>query len=163
MNLEVEAGFGAVSAGVHRLDGLYSKMAQKQGTTYSFVQVYYILKFNRASTQKEISEIWQVPKQTVNNVIKKLTADKHIILVASKEDKREKKIKLTPLGEAYTQKLLTPFFELNEAACKRVGIDLINKLSIDFSALGDAVELEMELKEVSAKWEKKTKNKKEKK
>ena len=163
MNSEIEAGLGAVSAGVHRLDGLYSKLAQKQGTTYSFVQIYYILKFNRASTQKEISDIWQVPKQTVNNVIKKLIADKHISLKVNKEDKREKNIVLTPLGEKYTDGLLKPFFELNETVGKRLGMDFIKKLAIDFSALGDAVELEIELKEVSTKWENKTKNKKEKK
>jgi len=153
LNPEIEASLGAVSAEVHRLDGLYSKLAQKQGTTYSFVQVYYILKFNRASTQKEISDIWQVPKQTVNNVIKKLIAEKHIVLLANEKDKREKKIKLTPLGEAYTEKLLKPFFELNELVGKRVGINLLNKLSERLNTLGNALELEMELREVSSKWE----------
>jgi DNA-binding MarR family transcriptional regulator len=153
MNSKVEDGLGAISAEFHRIDGLYSKLSQKQGTTYSFVQVYYILKFNRASTQKQLSEIWQVPKQTVNNVIKKLIANKHITLVANSDDKREKKIQLTPLGETYTQKLLTPFFELNEMVGKRVGIDLLNNLSKGLKTLGDALELEMELKEVSSKWE----------
>ena len=100
MNSKTEASLGALSVVVHKFDGLYEKLAQKQGTTYNFVQIYYIIKFNRASTQKEISDLWQVPKQTVNNVIKKLIADKHIILISNKEDKREKIIKLTPLGEA---------------------------------------------------------------
>jgi len=152
MNQEIEAGLGSISASVRKLDGLYSKLAQKQGSTYGFVQVYYILKFNRASTQKEISDIWQVPKQTVNNVIKKLIAEKHIVLRANKEDKREKRIKLTPLGEAYTEKLLKPFFELNEMLGKRAGIDLINQLSEGLALLGNALELEMALKEVSSKW-----------
>jgi len=132
MDLEVETGMGSISASVRKLDGLYSKLAHKQGTTYGFVSVYYILKFNRASTQKEISDIWQVPKQTVNNVIKKL---------------------ITPLGEAYTEKLLKPFFELNELVGKRVGINLLNKLSERLNTLGNALELEMELREVSSKWE----------
>jgi len=152
MDLEVETGMGSISASVRKLDGLYSKLAHKQGTTYGFVSVYYILKFNRASTQKEISDIWQVPKQTVNNVIKKLIAEKHIILLANSEDKREKRIKLTPLGEAYTDELLKPFFHLNEMIGKRVGIDLINQIAEGLNTLGSALELEMELKEVSSKW-----------
>ena len=152
MDENTEAGLGSISAAVHKLDGLYSSLSQKQGTTYGFVQVYYILKFNRASTQKQISEIWQVPKQTVNNVIKKLIANKHIVLAANKEDKREKKIKLTPLGETYAKKLLQPFFELNDAVGKRVGIKLINELSEGLNTLADALELEMELREVSSKW-----------
>jgi len=160
MNEETEAGLGAISAGVHKLDGLYSKLAQKQGVSYGVVQIFYILSLHGAFTQKQISEIWQVPKQTVNSVIKKLIADKHITLIVSKEDKRGKKIRLTPLGKAYTKKLLKPFFELNESVGNRIGINLINQLSKGIKTLGDAIEMEMELKEISSKWEKKINNEK---
>jgi DNA-binding MarR family transcriptional regulator len=91
-------------------------------------------------------------------VIKQLKADKHITLVTSTEDKREKIIKLTPQGEAFSQKLLMPFFELNKLVGKKVGIDLLNNLAKGLTALGDAMEMEMELKELSAKWEEKKKN-----
>ena len=153
MDIEIETGLGSISAGVSRLDGLYSKWAQKHGNPYGVIQVYYILKLNGAVTQKQISEFCEIPKQTVNNVIQQLKANKHITLKANKEDKREKKIRLTPLGETYIQEILTPFFELNETVIKRVGMDLLRDLSKGLNTLGDALELEMELKEVSSKWE----------
>jgi len=158
MNIKIETGLGSISAGVSRIEGLYSKWAQKHGVPYGIVQVFYILKLNGAVTQKQISEICVIPKQTVNSVIKQLKADNHITLIANKEDKREKKIQLTRLGEAYSQELLKHFFELNETVGKRVGINLINQLSNGIKTLGDALEMEMELKEVSSKWEEKIKN-----
>ena len=155
MNWDIETSLGSIAAGVSRLEGLYSKWAQKNGNPYGMVQVFYILRLNGAVTQKRISEICEIPKQTVNSVIKQLKADKHITLKTSDEDKREKIIQLTPLGEAYTQKILEPFFELNEMVVNRVGMDLLNQLTKGLTSLGDALELEMELKEVSSRWENK--------
>jgi len=153
MNLEVETCIGAVSAEISRLTGLYSKWAETHDNPYGIIQVLYVLALHENVTQKQISEICEIPKQTVNSVIKQLKADKHITLLTSKDDKREKKIKLTPLGKTYVQKTLNPFFELNEAAVKRVGIDLLHQLSKGLKTFGDALEMEMELKEVSTKWE----------
>ena len=163
MNIEIEKGLGSLSAGVSRIDGLYSKWAQKHGNTYGVIQVLYALKLGGTVTQKQISESCEIPKQTVNSVIKQLKADKHISLVANNEDKREKKIKLTPLGETYAQKLLTPFFELNEMVVSKVGMDLLQNLSKGLKTLGDTLEMEMEIKEVSLKWEAKIKTNMEKK
>ena len=155
MNIEIETSLGSISAAMTRIEGLYAKWGEKQGFPYAVVQVFYILKFNNSVTQKQISEICNIPKQTVNVGIKQLRKDKHITLVTSTEDKREKIIKLTPSGEALSQKLLTPFFELNKLVGKKVGLDLLNNLSKGLNTLGDALEMQMELKEVSAKWEKK--------
>jgi len=158
MDKNIESNLGSISAGMIRVERLYAKWAEKQGYPYGVVQLFYILKLNEAVTQKRVSEICNIPKQTVNMVIKQLKADKHITLVTSTEDKREKIIKLTPQGEAFSQKLLMPFFELNKLVGKKVGIDLLNNLAKGLTALGDAMEMEMELKELSAKWEEKKKN-----
>ena len=145
------------------MEGLYSKWAQKHGNPYGVIQVLYVLRLNGTVTQKQISEICEIPKQTVNSVIKQLKVDKHITLVANNEDKREKKIKLTLLGETYIQRILTPFFELNEIVIKRVGMKLLRDLSEGLKTLGDTLEMEMEIKEVSSKWENKMKTNMEKK
>ncbi|MCL1807464.1 MAG: MarR family transcriptional regulator [Oscillospiraceae bacterium] len=154
MNLDIEMGLGAISAGVSRIDGLYSKWAQKHGVTYGVIQVLYILKLNQAVTQKKISEYCQIPKQTVNSVIKQFKADQYITLVPSTGDKRERIIQLTPIGETYLREMLDPFFVLNERVVDRIGIDLLRHLSEGLNTLGNAIELEMELKETSLKWEK---------
>ena len=157
MNYDADAAIGAVGAGASRLTGLYTKFAQKQGVQYGTIQVLYVLKFNGSVTQKQISEICEIPKQTVNGVIKQLKDSDYITLAVGEGDKREKKIMLTPLGETHIQETLKPFFELNMMVLKRIGAESLWQLSQGISMLGDALELEMELREVSSKWEDKVK------
>jgi len=160
MDKKIEASIGSIAAGTTRIDALYAKWAEKQGYPYGIVSLFYILKLHDSVTQKKISEICNIPKPTVNVAIKQLKTEKHITLVTSAEDKREKIIKLTPSGEALSQKILTPFFELNKIIGKKVGIDFLNKLGKGLNNLADTLEQEMELKEVSLKWEEKKRIKK---
>ena len=153
MNLNADIALGAIAAGVSRIEGLYSKFAHENGVSYGVIQVLYVLKISNPVTQKQISEICEIPKQTINSVIKQLNTDNHITLITSDEDKREKKIQLTSLGESYSDELLKPFLELNEMVVNRVSIDFLNQLSKGIKTLGDAIELEIELKKVSSKWE----------
>jgi len=155
INLEADISIGAIAAGVSRIEGLYTKLAQKHGVPYGLIQVLYILRLNNPVTQKQISEYCEIPKQTVNSMIKQLKADNHITLIANDEDKREKKIQLTPIGKVYSQETLKPFLELNKMVVNKIGMDLLLQLSKKLKTLGDAIELEIELKTVSSKWEKK--------
>ncbi|MCL2168758.1 MAG: MarR family winged helix-turn-helix transcriptional regulator [Defluviitaleaceae bacterium] len=150
--MDADIALGAVGAGASRLTGLYTKFAQKHGMTYGTIQVYYALKLNRPVTQKQICELYEIPKQTVNGVIRQLRCDGYITLSASGEDRREKEITLTQSGEAHVDSTLNPFFELNEMVLKRVGTDALKRLSQGLAMLGDALELEMELKEINSKW-----------
>ncbi|MCL2217203.1 MAG: MarR family winged helix-turn-helix transcriptional regulator [Defluviitaleaceae bacterium] len=153
MEYEADAAIGALDAGVSRIRGLYTRFAQKHEIPYGIIQVAYVLGLHSPVTQKQISEICEIPKQTVNGVIKQLKADQHITITAGKEDKREKEIALTPKGEAYIQNTLKPFFELNKMIAGRIGIDFIKQLSQGLNTLGDTLEMEMELQEVTTKWE----------
>jgi len=158
MNLDADIAIGTIAAGVSRIEGLYTRLAQKHGVPYGLIQVLYILRLHNPVTQKQISEFCEIPKQTVNSMIKQLEADNHITLVANDEDKREKKIQLTPPGKTYSQKTLKPFLELNNMVVNKIGMDLLLQLSKRLKTLGDAIELEIELKAVSSKWEERTKN-----
>jgi DNA-binding MarR family transcriptional regulator len=153
VNYEADAAIGALDAGVSRIRGLYTRFAQKHEIPYGIIQVAYALGMHSPVTQKQISEICEIPKQTVNGVIRQLKADGHITVTAGKEDKREKEIALTSKGEAYIQKTLQPFFELNKMVVGRIGADFINQLSQGLTTLGDTLEMEMELQEVTKKWE----------
>ena len=153
MGYEADAVIGSIDAGVSRIKGLYTKFAQKHEIPYGIIQVSYVLRLHSPVTQKQISEICEIPKQTVNGVIKQLKADKHITVTTGKGDKREKEIRLTPLGEKYIQETLDPFFALNKRVVDRIGLDLLDQLSQGLTILGDALEMEMELQEVSTKWE----------
>jgi DNA-binding MarR family transcriptional regulator len=153
MTYEADAAIGALDAGVSRLRGLYAKFAQKHEIPYGIIQVAYVLGLHSPVTQKQISEICEIPKQTVNGVIKQMKEAQHITITPGKDDKREKEITLTPKGEAYIQNTLKPFFELNKTVSTRVGVDFINQLSQGLTTLGDTLEMEMELQEIVKKWE----------
>ena len=160
MNHDADVAIGAIAAAVSRITGLYTKFAQKHGISYGVIQVLYVLNVKNPVTQKQISEICEIPKQTVNSVVNQLKDDKYITLTSSTGDKREKTISLTQLGEAYLKETLSPFFETNKMVVNRVGMDLIRQLSTGLTTLGDTLELEIELKDVSLKWEEKIKKNK---
>jgi DNA-binding MarR family transcriptional regulator len=155
MNSKFESELGAIASSVSRIGGLYQQWAQKNDTLYGIAQVAYILYLQGPVTQKQISESCKIPKQTVNNVIRLFKKEKYITLNADGTDKRQKLITLTPAGKDYMQKMLEPCFRLNEKVFDRLGSALSHQLVEGLTALGDAIELEMELYEVSSKWEKK--------
>ena len=153
MKLDTANALGAIFTGVNRVEGLYKKYAQKHGVFYGVAKIIYVIKSNDSITQKQIAEAYGIPKQTVNSVVKQLEANNYISLIASDEDKREKRIQLTPLGETYAQEVLKHLIDFNETVVNSVGIDLINTLADGLNILGNALEMEIELREVSSKWE----------
>jgi len=159
VDYEADAAMAAIDSGVSRIKGLYAKFAQENEIPYGLIQVSYVLKFNSPVTQKQISEICEIPKQTVNGIVKQLKADKYISVTPSKDDKREKEIRLTPLGEEYVRDTLSPFFELNKMVTDRISMSFIEQLIQGLAKLGDVIEMEIELKKVSSKWENKFKAK----
>jgi DNA-binding MarR family transcriptional regulator len=157
MNSKFEGELGAIASSISRISGLYQQLAQKNGVPYGIAQVLYILYFKDAVTQKQICESCEIPKQTVNNAIRFFKKENYITLDADGTDKRQKLIKLTSAGKEYTQKTLEPYFRLNEKVFDRLGFKLIHQLVEGLTALGDAIELEMELHKVTTKWEHKKK------
>lgn len=109
------------------------------------MQILYALHVRGPLTQKQICEMGEIPKQTINKGIAILKQDKLITLRESETDKREKIIVRTKQGEEYSQELLAPLFELEEKVVLRMGVDLFEQLFTALMAYGDALELEMEL------------------
>ncbi|MDR1600375.1 MAG: MarR family transcriptional regulator [Oscillospiraceae bacterium] len=142
-----------MSASISRISGLCQLWAQKNGVLYGVVQVLYILRFKGTVTQKRISECCEIPKQTVNNVIKQLKEDGFIEFETRGGDKRQKLIRLTALGEDYAARTLEPFFRLNQKVYERIGLDPIRRLESDLNDLGDAIELETRILELDGEWE----------
>ncbi len=136
---------------------MYQNWAQENDVLYGVVQVLYVLYFYDTVTQKQISETCEIPKQTVNNVIRQFKKDNYIMLIPGSTDKRQKNIVLTQSGKEYAKNTLAPFFKLNGKVFDRVGIELLQELVKSLTTFGDAMEMEMELIRVSSKWESKAK------
>jgi DNA-binding MarR family transcriptional regulator len=143
MNPEIENELGSLSASVSRINGLYRQWGLKNGALYGVTQVLYVLRFQEAATQKQICECCEIPKQTVNNVVKQLKDQGYIEFETPAGDKRQKLIRLTALGKDFTKRTLEPFFRLNLRVYERLGLDPIRKLVSGLYDLGDAIELEM--------------------
>lgn len=153
MGLEVEERLMQIAYAVSKMEGLYRRIAVKSDLPGADVQVLYLLYFNEYVTQKEIIELSETPKQTINNVIRKLKNEQYISLTTCNTDKRQKYISLTPAGKEYCQKVLQPFFQINEKVAERVGDDLTKDLLAKLSKLCKALEIEIEIAGITEKWE----------
>ncbi|WP_207636552.1 MarR family winged helix-turn-helix transcriptional regulator [Desulfitobacterium hafniense] len=127
-----------------RLTNLYIKWAEKHNINYNTLTVLYILKMEKdLITQKQISYKYQIPKQTVNNVIKALNNDGYVTLVTEEKDKREKKIFLSEKGLEFSKELLFPLFEIEERVVRKIGDEMTQQLINSLSTFGDVFEQEM--------------------
>lgn len=102
---------------------LYGKWAADNGISYTELSVLYALITKGSATQKNISELYGLPKQTVNHYVRHLQSENYLRLETSKHDKREKSIFLTEKGESFAQTILTPLFEIESYICRNISSD----------------------------------------
>lgn len=145
--IEKNTKMEALYTGNGKINGLYRRWAQKRNLNYYMVSMLYILLSRDSITQKEFCENYEVPKQTLGNVIAPLKKDGIIILLPSLKDGREKLLYLTEKGRAYAEELLAPLLEIESAVMKKFSeaeMEQIVSLITEFSEL---LELEMSRKE----------------
>lgn len=71
----------------------------------------YSLNDGNPHTQIEISNDWELPKTTVNTVIKDIQKDGYVELVPIKEKRREMSIILTESGKAFADNVLSNLYK----------------------------------------------------
>ena len=71
----------------------------------------YALNDGKSHTQIEISNDWDLPKTTVNTIVKELQQKAYVELVAIKGKRREMTIELTVSGKKYADDLLSKLYE----------------------------------------------------
>ncbi len=153
MSLETEKQLISVSYSISKLQGLYRKIAIKRDIPLIHVQIFYILYFNEHVTQKQIHQLSETPKQTINSAIKELKSAGFIVLASDDADKRQKFIQLTPAGTEYCRHVLQPFFSINERAAQRAGTDLTRELADKLHTFCRALELEIQISDLTQEWE----------
>ena len=111
------------------ISGFYNEYAKSVGLTLTEFKVLDILYRKRALTQKDITTIAYLPKQTVNAIIKGFIS-KNIIkeLTESNLDKRNKEINFTEYGLKYAEKLISKAKEDEYKALDAIGEDEIKIL-----------------------------------
>lgn len=143
MNPEIQSQLQAINESNSRMNGLYTKWAQKHNHNYYMFLVCYILYMEGSVTQKQISQDCEIPKQTVNNVITILKQEAYITLEPGDTDKREKKISFTEKGRQYATEMLTPIFEIEERVVHKMGKERMHMLVELTSLFCDFLEKEI--------------------
>ena len=130
-------------------NAMYDDWAREQGlSSNSALILYSLYEAKENCTQKSISQMWSIPKQTVNTILKEFSANGYIELVTDKEDKRNKLITLTPEGNAYAGKIMEALHKRELFAIDRMGLENLlgmnddTELFINLFRSGDLIEHE---------------------
>jgi len=102
-----------------RLTALYGEWAKRNKMSYNAMVVLDCLNREKECTQKQITDAWMIPKQTVNTIVKDLER-KGYIGYEQIEGKKEKRIFLTEEGKAYASDCLKGMYRLEERAWKHL-------------------------------------------
>lgn len=105
----IKKNIHALATNLEKIDQAYSDYARKVNFTYTELQVINLINDTPGCTQKMICDASLLPKQTVNNILKKLIENKIVILDNSTH--KNKTISFTEIGKSYTNQLLTPLRE----------------------------------------------------
>lgn len=120
----------AITAETNRTDYLYDEWNKLHGINSYVSIIVYMLAYSDISTQRELSLCYNMPKQTVNNVINQLKNEGYITLVRDEADKRSKRIVLTEEGKKYADKIVKPLIEFEKSVLKEMGDERV-KMMID--------------------------------
>ena len=122
----------------YKIDGFYADYARKSGVKENLLWVLYALNDGNEHSQKEISDSWDIPRTTVNTIVKQLITDGMVVLKQIPGEKRELDVILTEDGKLYANKLLAKVYEMEKAAYEKIAdLDINGKLQALLRALND--------------------------
>lgn len=97
---------------MYHVDSFYDDFAKQSSISTTLLWVLYVLNDGNAHTQIEICKDWELPRTTVNTVVKEIEKNGYIDLIPIKGKKREMNIVLTNLGKAYAEDVLSELYEI---------------------------------------------------
>ena len=109
---------------------IYDEWAKRHGISDCCLLVLIsIHEGGKQCTQKNISQRWSIPKQTVNMILKDLQNKKYVDLIPMQEDKRNKQIQFTVTGKEYADTILSELRKAELAVIEKMGIERIRRLN----------------------------------
>ena len=114
----------------------YSQWEQDHDLPDYLVVIMYELLIRGKLTQRELVNLSDLPKQSINKGIKIHRDHDHITMTVDPSDKRVRFCQLTEAGRKYAYDRLRPLFELEEKTAQAMGTDkmkLLAKLSEEWS------------------------------
>lgn len=124
MNTEKTREFYSIWA---KGNALYARAANKLGIGYSEFVVLYALKVSGDQTQKEITDVFGLLKQTVNTVVRQLKQNGYVEIKPCTGDKRERLVCLTQSGREYSDRLVEPIISIENKVYHLIGDERIEQ------------------------------------
>ena len=110
-------------------NAIYEEWAKQRGWSYCELLVILSLVENQDTCkQKDICQLWQLPKQTVNTILKKFLVHRWVELAPCKEDHRNKVIHLTITGKETFEEVASALQHCEEIVWERLGKDRADTL-----------------------------------
>lgn len=103
---------------LYRVDSFYNEFAKQSNVSSTLLWVLYALNDGKLHTQIEISNEWELPKTTVNTVIKDIQKNRYVELIPIKGKRREMYIVLTEAGKEYADSLLSDLYHKEKEVYK---------------------------------------------
>lgn len=100
---------------IYHVDSFYDEFAKQSNVSSALLWVLYALNDGQPHTQIEVSTEWELPKTTVNTVIKELQQNGYVELIPIKGKRREMSIALTEAGKEYADSIFSDLYK-KEAA-----------------------------------------------
>ncbi|MBF0780928.1 MULTISPECIES: MarR family winged helix-turn-helix transcriptional regulator [unclassified Granulicatella] len=110
---------------------LYENWAKQHGLSLNSLLMLYSFYENNTvvQTQKDISQKWVIPKQTVHDILKDFETKQYVTLVPSVQDRRHKTIQLTEKGRVYTKEIMTELRRLELNVIEQMGFGTMTELN----------------------------------
>ena len=108
---------------LYHVDSCYDEFAKQSNVSSALLWVLYALNDGKSHTQIEISNDWELPKTTVNTVIKEIQKNGYVNLIPIKGKRREMSIVLTENGKKYADMVLADLYKKEAEVYKALSSD----------------------------------------
>ncbi len=136
MQKRTEKIINEVNRAIIQFRGIYSEWSKQQNISYNEMLVFYTIREHGFCTQKQICDSYLLPRQTINNVIKKMRTEGILEQSRQMYIGREKSFSLTLKGEEYSKKVMESLNNVEEHALQIMGKDkmlLMTELIYEYS------------------------------
>ena len=101
---------------LYGIDGAYEAYGRscKLGSP-NFLWILYALNDGEPHSQRQICDVWAIPRSTANTIIKDLEGKGYLVLSQIEGKRRELLISLTPRGKQYAGRILSDLYERERA------------------------------------------------
>ncbi|MBR1867069.1 MAG: MarR family transcriptional regulator [Clostridia bacterium] len=106
--------FYELGKSLYGIDGFYAEYAKKFDVKENLLWILYALNDGEKHSQKEICDSWDLPRSTVNTIIKELEVGGYVFFSQIKGEKRELNVTLTKAGKKYAEELLGGLYEIEK-------------------------------------------------